>query len=382
MVITGSSSSSSSSKTHHRVDNKNKNDKNAAALGDDNNTKHFDSTTTIAGAAYAYACRRWMWMWMLPVAVAAIVLSVLSMLSCAFFSYRELTAEGESPDDNEMVLRGLQQPPPVAAAAAAADDWEESHAFYNYKYNPFEFFSQASVGLFRYSMGDPSGNGILREDPLCFSYCDEYSDYQWLSGTTGNPKHEETIWQQDHGSGNVRIDAWLVARYCSILAPSFGLVALMANTAGWRRIGITVAVAAWSVAAILQCGTFSVMLASPVLYSSSSSTSGEDEDHEQRFCGGTTNGRRCSLDAGGGCSLVSALAYALLAVGASALRGIGRNAGGGAAVLAAAIEHDTDESEDDDDDNDNVTNVGNASDGEEQHCHVHRVDSMVSCASC
>jgi len=294
---------------------------------------------------------------LVAVAVVAIASSVLSIFSCAFFSYQE-----QDIADEEFILEG------------------ETAAVATVFYNPFEYFPRAGVGLFRYSMGDPTGNGILKKDPLCFSYCDEYTDYQWLSSNNKDPLD---------GTAHGNVDVWLVARYCSILAPGFGLLAVFLLTTTlprcwrFRRVAaFSAGCCCWTVAALLQCGTFCVMLASPVMYSTSS------DDQKQQFC---RSGRfRCSLDAGGICSLASAVAYALLAV-ATALSWGNRGA------TPCASDHDTDESddndndnendedgnEDDDEDDDDVESEvrGNASSGKVSES-VCRVDSAASYESC
>eukprot|EP00532_Pseudo-nitzschia_australis_P001677 CAMPEP_0168180356 /NCGR_PEP_ID=MMETSP0139_2-20121125/10472_1 /TAXON_ID=44445 /ORGANISM="Pseudo-nitzschia australis, Strain 10249 10 AB" /LENGTH=155 /DNA_ID=CAMNT_0008100525 /DNA_START=105 /DNA_END=569 /DNA_ORIENTATION=+ len=118
------------------------------------------------------------WFVLLLLAVAAIASSVLVIFSCKFFSYQNDATEVVGNKEDEVVDQRSSEPV--------------------ISFNPFEFFSAAGVGLFRYYMGDPTGKGVMINDAICFSYCDEYTDYQWLS--SNNNGNEEIA----HGN----VDVW------------------------------------------------------------------------------------------------------------------------------------------------------------------------------
>mmetsp|Transcript_21837 Transcript_21837/g.48990 ORF Transcript_21837/g.48990 Transcript_21837/m.48990 type:complete len:320 (-) Transcript_21837:402-1361(-) len=219
----------------------------------------------------------------LLLATGAITSSVLAIYSCKFFSYKEI----EVTDDNHNIL----------LVESSSDDKIPEVDIVSYE--PFEYLSEAGVGLFSYYMGDPSGKGVMMDDPMCFYYCDEYTDYQWLS--SNNKKT---------GTGNV--DVWLVARYCSILAPIVGLLAflrlLLPQYWCGCRWGRLLATLLFWLAAFLEFGTFAVMFAPPSMYSSSS------EEQQQQFCFSTTSTVQCYIDTGAMFSVGSAVAFLVLAV--------------------------------------------------------------------
>lgn len=104
---------------------------------------------------------------LLVLAAAAVTTSVLAISSCNFFYYRELEISQISDDASktEMVSTAnleeiIQAMEPVVS------------------YDPFEYLPEAGVGLFSYYMGDPSEEGVILNDNMCFYYCDEYTDYQ------------------------------------------------------------------------------------------------------------------------------------------------------------------------------------------------------------
>ncbi|VEU36553.1 unnamed protein product [Pseudo-nitzschia multistriata] len=273
----------------------------------------------------------------LTLAVASITFSILAIFSCSFFSYQEIDYF-----DNEV-------------------EKETSEAVTSY--NPFEFFPAAGVGLFRYYMGDPSGMGFLMNNRMCFTYCDEFTDYQWLSSNNNN---EETA----HGN----MDLWVVSRYCSILAPSFGLLAmivLILEPYGFgfsgRCRGKLFRAFPFLIAAALQCGTFSVMYASPIMYSTSS------EDQQQHFCFSSASNFQCRIDTGAVLSLSSAVMYSLLAViSMFSIRRTGRKE-------CCASKIDTD---DDSEDKGDIIGENSGDESEKQHEGVLQSDSNVSCESC
>ncbi len=212
--------------------------------------------------------KRW---FLIVVNIVAISASVLALYSCKFFSYKELDV---------------------------FNDEYTSEA--DLSYEPFEYLPRAGVGLFSYYMGDPTGKGVVMNDQMCFSYSDEFTDYQWLSSN-----NKET--------GGV--DKWVLARYCSILAPIFGLLAflqIVVETISGSRMmycgnGIILKTQLLLCAAFFQIGTFSVVLAPPIMYSTSV------EDQQQQFCFSEASNVRCKMDTGSMFSLASTIIYLILA---------------------------------------------------------------------
>ena len=305
----------------------------------------------------------------LLLAVTAIVSSVLAIFSCKFFSYQDDETEVFGYNENEVVD---QQPSePVVS------------------FNPFEFYSAAGVGLFRYYMGDPTGKGVMMNDGMCFSYCDEYTDYQWLSSNNNGNGNEETA----HGN----VDVWLVARYCSILAPSFGLLAVIIHiqrllskalrgfVLTYRR-GRLVDASLFLMAAVLQFGTFTVMFASPIMYSTSS------EDQQHRFCFSATSKVRCRIDTGAMFSLGSAVVYLLLAAVMMVSVFLGRpftsTSTSNSSTICwsccfASTATKTQQSDTDCESEKEVSDKSGGGSEDGKLCNaIHRADSLVSCESC
>jgi len=253
--------------------------------------------------------------YVLVLAVAAITSSVLVIFSCKFFSYTEI---------EEVVDNGFEED-----VINSSNNNEPAEPVISFE--PFEYLSEAGVGLFKYYMGDPSGKGVMMRDAMCFSYCDEYTDYQWLSSN-----NKET------GHGNV--DIWLVARFCSILAPIVGFLALiqllLELICGYRLLtrGKFIKTILFFIAAFLQFGTFAVMFASPIMNSTSS------KDQQQQFCfsAAATSTVECRIDTGAMFSLGSAIVYVILAFSSICV----------CRTTNTTAEHDT-ESEDNSDSNSN-----------------------------
>eukprot|EP00531_Pseudo-nitzschia_arenysensis_P001849 CAMPEP_0116127798 /NCGR_PEP_ID=MMETSP0329-20121206/7025_1 /TAXON_ID=697910 /ORGANISM="Pseudo-nitzschia arenysensis, Strain B593" /LENGTH=522 /DNA_ID=CAMNT_0003621907 /DNA_START=5 /DNA_END=1577 /DNA_ORIENTATION=+ len=232
--------------------------------------------------------------------IAAISTSVLTIYSCKFFSYKEVDVfNDEYTSDADL------------------------------SYEPFEYLPSAGVGLFSYYMGDPTGKGVMMNDQMCFYYCDEFTDYQWLSSNN-----------KEAGG----VDKWVLARYCSIFAPIFGLLAFLqifVETISRYQIpycgsGIIIKTQLFLCAAFFQIGTFSVVLAPPIMYSTSI------EDLQQQFCFSGESNVRCKMDTGSIFSLTSIIIYLLLAHSSfytrrPSMNTTNNNAKGG-------IERDTDES--------------------------------------
>ena len=229
------------------------------------------------------------WFLVLILYVAAVTTSVLTVYSCNFFTYRK--RDDDALNDNS------------AYAASTAE----------LTYEPFEYLPEAGVGLFSYYMGgDAYGKSVMVNDRNCFYYCDEeYTDYQWLSSNT-------------KGSGSGNIDVWLLARYCSILAPIFGTVAFLQSVVEitgccccrsnriilsqrWQSCGRIWKSLFLSMAILFQLGTFLILYAPPVMYSTSS------DDQRQQFCFSSTSNVHCRMDAGSAYSLASVLLYLFLA---------------------------------------------------------------------
>lgn len=205
--------------------------------------------------------------------IIAILSSVWSILSCKFFSYREIDVFNDSYPTRQSIE-------PVIS------------------YEPFEYLPKAGVGLFAYYMGDPSAKIVITvTDPMCFTYCDEETDYQWLSSNT---------------QSSSIVDIWVLARYCSILAPAFGLMALIMIVVEFFRKfqrGYTlIETQLFLIAALFQIGTFSVVSAPPIMYSTS------EFYQEQQFCFSDSSNVTCKMDTGSWFSLASVVLYLSLAV--------------------------------------------------------------------
>eukprot|EP00751_Fragilariopsis_kerguelensis_P022801 CAMPEP_0170884074 /NCGR_PEP_ID=MMETSP0734-20130129/34752_1 /TAXON_ID=186038 /ORGANISM="Fragilariopsis kerguelensis, Strain L26-C5" /LENGTH=488 /DNA_ID=CAMNT_0011268595 /DNA_START=186 /DNA_END=1652 /DNA_ORIENTATION=+ len=246
------------------------------------------------------------------IALAAIASSVLSIFSCNFFSYTDSVVATDGVD---------------GFTSALENDTNMNEVDLGYQYTPFEFMNEAGVGLFAYYMGDPSEEGsiLYKQEPMCFLYCDELHDFYWFSNNY-NPGNKRLLTR--------KIDLWIVARYCSIIAPSvalWGLLQLIAveNWFCGCRLNIVTHTAtvtsslvlfvtflsAFLSASLIQFGTFSIMFASPNL---SSPYQSEGTTYQDSFCFSTTttssNKYLCRIDTGGFYSLGSGLVYLVLAV--------------------------------------------------------------------
>mmetsp|Transcript_63546 Transcript_63546/g.71162 ORF Transcript_63546/g.71162 Transcript_63546/m.71162 type:complete len:487 (-) Transcript_63546:394-1854(-) len=242
------------------------------------------------------------------IALAAIASSVLSIFSCNFFSYTDSVVATDGVD---------------GFTSALENDTNMNEVDLGYQYTPFEFMNEAGVGLFAYYMGDPSEEGsiLYKQEPMCFLYCDELHDFYWFSNNY-NPGNKRLLTR--------KIDLWIVARYCSIIAPSvalWGLLQLIAveNWFCGCRLNIVTHTATvtsslvlfvtFLSASLIQFGTFSIMLASPNLSSPSQS---DGTTYQDSFCFSTTttssNKYLCRIDTGGFYALGSGLVYLVLAV--------------------------------------------------------------------
>ena len=208
---------------------------------------------------------------LLAMNVAALCSSLFTIFSCNFFSYKEVDVFNDSYASNADIT-----------------------------YEPFEYLSSAGVGLFSYYMGDPAGKGVMTNDQMCFFYYDDFTDYQWLSS---------------NNKGTGIADKWVLARICSIMAPIFGALALLKVVAevmlrfkiSFCGDGKYLKTQLLLIAAFFQIGTFTLILAPPILSSSS------EEDQKQQFCFSETSNIHCKMDAGSIFSLSSVLMYMVLA---------------------------------------------------------------------
>jgi len=245
------------------------------------------------------------------IALAAIASSVLSIFSCNFFSYTDSAVATDAVDGFTSALEN------------DTNDESDETLDLGYQYTPFEFMNEAGVGLFAYYMGDPSEEGsiLYKQEPMCFLYCDELHTFYWFYNNY-NPDNKGLL--------SRKIDLWIVARYCAIIAPSvavWGLLQLVVveNWFCGYRINLvtheTAKVASslflfmtFLAASLIQFGTFSIMFASPNL---SSPYQSEGTTYQDSFCFSTTtssNKYLCRIDTGGFYSLGSGLVYLVLAV--------------------------------------------------------------------
>ena len=163
-------------------------------------------------------------------AFGSITLSVLTIYSCNFFSYRDITSTTD----------GFTE----ALNSNNNNNFEENNLS-EYMYSPFEYLNEAGVGLFAYYMGNPSSissssveGGIggtsssskfYKQDPMCFLYCDELNDFKWFFNNYNyyntNDNVEDDV--KDESSTSRRIDLWILARYCSIFAPCIAILGII-----------------------------------------------------------------------------------------------------------------------------------------------------------
>lgn len=203
--------------------------------------------------------------------IAALCSSLFTIYSCNFFSYKEAGVFNNSYASNADIT-----------------------------YEPFEYLPTAGVGLFSYFMGDPTGKAIMANNQMCFYYCDDFTEYKWLSS---------------NNDGTGIVDKWVLARICSIMAPIFGFLALlqvMIEKILKYKIsscgdGVYIKTQVLLIAAFFQIGTFIVILAPPIMSSSS------EEDQKQQFCFSETSNVQCKMDAGSYFSLSSTIIYMVLA---------------------------------------------------------------------
>ena len=276
-------------------------------------------------------------------AFGSITLSVLTIYSCNFFSYRDITSttdgftEALNSNNNNYNLN---------------NDSDENNNLSEYMYSPFEYLNEAGVGLFAYYMGNPSsissssveGGGIggtssskfYKQDPMCFLYCDELNDFKWFFNnynhynTNGNVEDDVKDDVKDETSTSRRIDQWILARYCSIFAPCIAIVGLIqlvligifssycggggVNKFAKKCSSKFLLFIAFILSSIFQFGTFTIMFASPQL----SSFNMNGNVMQEQFCSfssiESTNGIKCRFDSGAWLSLGAGIGYLLIAL--------------------------------------------------------------------
>jgi hypothetical protein len=244
------------------------------------------NSTSIRRRPSGDSVKRWC---VLILHIAVICTSILTISSCKFFSYKEIAVYNDT--NTTSITTATTSSTSTSSTSTSTSTIEESWESVA-SYEPFEYLPKAGVGLFKYYMGDPSGKGAMMNDRMCFYYSDEFTDYGY-------------------------VDTWLLARYCSILAPIAGLLALFQTLleiiCGYNIMsqcggnGKFLKTQLLLIATFLQVGTFSVLFATPIMYSTSA------EDQKQQFCFSTTSKVRCKMDSGSVFSLISLVIYVVLA---------------------------------------------------------------------
>jgi hypothetical protein len=272
-------------------------------------------------------------------AFGSVILSVLTIYSCNFFSYRDITSttdgftEALNSNNNNYNLN---------------NNFEENNNLSEYMYSPFEYLNEAGVGLFAYYMGNPSSissssvkEGIggtssskfYKQDPMCFLYCDELNDFQWFfknyNHYNTNDNVEDDV--KDESSPSRRIDLWILARYCSIFAPCIAILGIIQlliivfnyyccggcgvnNKFATKCLSKFLLFITFVIASAFQFGTFTIMFASPQL----SSFNMNGNVMQEQFCSfssiESTNGIKCRFDSGAWLSLGAGIGYLLIAL--------------------------------------------------------------------
>ena len=266
-------------------------------------------------------------------AFGSITLSVLTIYSCNFFSYRDITSTTD----------GFTE----ALNSNNNNNFEENNLS-EYMYSPFEYLNEAGVGLFAYYMGNPSsissssvegGGGIggtssskfYKQDPMCFLYCDELNDFKWFFNNYNhyNPNDNVEDDVKDESSTSRRIDLWILARYCSIFAPCIAILGIIqllvlifsshccgggVNKFATKCLSKFLLFITFVIASAFQFGTFTIMFASPQL----SSFNKNGNVIQEQFCSfssiESTNGIKCRFDSGAWLSLGAGIGYFIIAL--------------------------------------------------------------------
>ncbi|OEU18211.1 hypothetical protein FRACYDRAFT_236482 [Fragilariopsis cylindrus CCMP1102] len=270
---------------------------------------------------------------LLVLAFGSITLSILTIYSCNFFSYRDITSTTDG--FTEALLSNNRNN-------------YSNELLPEYMYSPFEYLNEAGVGLFAYNMGNPSsssveGGGIggtssskfYKQDPMCFLYCDELNDFKWFFNNYNhyntNDNVEDDVKDESSSSTSRRIDLWILARYCSIFAPCIailGIIQLLIIVfnyyccGGWgvnnkfatKCLSKFLLSITFVIASAFQFGTFTIMFASPQL----SSFNKNGEVIQEQFCTfssiESTNGIKCRFDSGAWLSLGAGIGYFIIAL--------------------------------------------------------------------
>jgi len=136
---------------------------------------------------------------------------------------------------------------------------------------------------------------------VCFRYYDEVIDYK--------------LFMSNHHEGlkpGKKVDLWLVARWCSILAPIVAFLAFVQLVLEWfcgcrlARCGSLVTTFFFLSAGVLQFGTFAVAFAPPTMAS-------DAPVGDEQFCFAAQSTIQCRVDTGAWLSLGSAVSYIVLA---------------------------------------------------------------------
>jgi len=270
---------------------------------------------------------------LLVLAFGSITLSILTIYSCNFFSYRDITSTTDG--FTEALLSNNRNN-------------YSNELLPEYMYSPFEYLNEAGVGLFAYYMGNPSSissssveGGIggtssskfYKQDPMCFLYCDELNDFKWFFNNYNHYNTNDNVEDdvKDESSTSRRIDLWILARYCSIFAPCIAILGIIQlliivfNYYCCGGCGVNDKLATKSlskfllfitfvIASAFQFGTFTIMFASPQL----SSFNKNGEVIQEQFCTfssiESTNGIKCRFDSGAWLSLGAGIGYFIIAL--------------------------------------------------------------------
>ena len=161
------------------------------------------------------------------------------------------------PPSSAPVGQPVQQPvlPPQGAPVeqpVRQPVTSSSSLLLSYSYLPFEYLEEAGVGIFAYYMilpnhqhqdddddnNDDTGGGhaaiFYNHNSMCFLYCgDEVHPYSWFQNNYKNNNNQintdlptTTITATATTATKSIIDLWIVARYCSILAPIVGFIGM------------------------------------------------------------------------------------------------------------------------------------------------------------
>ena len=258
--------------------------------------------------------------------LGAITLSIMTILSCTFFAY----SRSDSASSNNIFTYPAEHGTTMVTTTDAwIEDWirTESVQETHYHYAPFHFVPEGGVGLFSYSMGNPDDDDDTKrwhsmvttaasaEESMCFVYQDYIVKYQRWSNNYPSDTNEPSTEEEPTTKNNRTIDVWVVARFCSVIAPVLGILGLLqlglvlfcpTTRLVTHYHGLSLDVT-FLLASLLQLGTFAILFAYPSLSS---------VDHQaewEPFCFGEGATRTCRLAMGAWFSLGAAGLYFLVA---------------------------------------------------------------------